>query len=120
MASLTRDLTAAAGAAFSAMGLEERWGAVRRSDKPELADFQCNGAMGAAKGSAGGRTVGTSVLDGFAMLQAMGLPVDASHPAAVAAATPPVGTGKARARRHAGSLPLKVQLQLLHLLIFAQ
>ncbi|KCZ58719.1 arginine--tRNA ligase [Hyphomonas chukchiensis] len=49
MASLTRDLTAAAGAAFSAMGLEERWGAVRRSDKPELADFQCNGAMGAAK-----------------------------------------------------------------------
>ena len=49
MASLTRDLTAAAGAAFSAMGLEERWGAVRRSDKPELAVFQCNGAMGAAK-----------------------------------------------------------------------
>ena len=49
MASLIRDLTAAAGAAFSAMGLEERWGDVRRSDKPELADFQCNGAMGAAK-----------------------------------------------------------------------
>jgi arginyl-tRNA synthetase len=49
MASLIRDLTAAAGAAFSAMGLEARWGDVRRSDKPELADFQCNGAMGAAK-----------------------------------------------------------------------
>ncbi|WP_340691332.1 arginine--tRNA ligase [Hyphomonas sp.] len=49
MASLIRDLTAAAGAAFSAMGLEERWGDVRRSDKPDLADFQCNGAMGAAK-----------------------------------------------------------------------
>jgi arginyl-tRNA synthetase len=49
MTSLIRDLTAAAGAAFSAMGLEARWGDVRRSDKPELADFQCNGAMGAAK-----------------------------------------------------------------------
>jgi arginyl-tRNA synthetase len=49
MASLTKDLTAAAEAAFEAMGLEPRWGAIRRSDKPELADFQCNGAMGAAK-----------------------------------------------------------------------
>lgn len=49
MASLTKDLSAAASAAFEAMGLEARWGTVRRSDKPELADFQCNGAMGAAK-----------------------------------------------------------------------
>jgi arginyl-tRNA synthetase len=31
------------------MGLEARFGEVRRSDKPELADFQCNGAMAAAK-----------------------------------------------------------------------
>ncbi|HPE49774.1 MAG TPA: arginine--tRNA ligase [Hyphomonas sp.] len=51
MASLTKDLSAAASAAFEAMGLEARWGEVRRSDKPELADFQCNGAMGAAKGA---------------------------------------------------------------------
>jgi arginyl-tRNA synthetase len=49
MASLTKDLSAAASAAFEALGLEARWGEVRRSDKPELADFQCNGAMGAAK-----------------------------------------------------------------------
>ncbi len=49
MASLTKDLSAAASAAFEAMGLEAKWGEVRRSDKPELADFQCNGAMGAAK-----------------------------------------------------------------------
>ncbi|RAN39620.1 arginine--tRNA ligase [Hyphomonas sp. GM-8P] len=49
MASLMKDLSAAASAAFEAMGLEARWGDVRRSDKPELADFQCNGAMGAAK-----------------------------------------------------------------------
>jgi arginyl-tRNA synthetase len=49
MASLAKELTAAAGAAFEAMGLEARFGEVRRSDKPELADFQCNGAMAAAK-----------------------------------------------------------------------
>jgi arginyl-tRNA synthetase len=49
MGSLAADLSAAAGAAFTAMGLAARWGEVRRSDKPELADFQCNGAMGAAK-----------------------------------------------------------------------
>ena len=49
MASLINELSAAASAAFEAMGLEARWGGVRRSDKPEFADFQCNGAMGAAK-----------------------------------------------------------------------
>lgn len=49
MASLAKELSAAAGAAFQAMGLEARFGEVRRSDKPELADFQCNGAMAAAK-----------------------------------------------------------------------
>jgi len=49
MASLGQELSAAAGAAFAAMGLEARLGEVRRSDKPELADFQCNGAMAAAK-----------------------------------------------------------------------
>ena len=35
--------------AFDALGLDRKWGAVRRSDRPDLADFQCNGAMGAAK-----------------------------------------------------------------------
>ncbi|MFN4185965.1 MAG: arginine--tRNA ligase, partial [Hyphomonas sp.] len=49
MTSLAKNLSAAAGAAFEAMGLEARFGDVRRSDKPELADFQCNGAMAAAK-----------------------------------------------------------------------
>lgn len=49
MASLAKALSAAAGAAFDAVGLEARFGEVRRSDKPELADFQCNGAMAAAK-----------------------------------------------------------------------
>lgn len=49
MSSLAKELSAAAGAAFEGMGLEARFGEVRRSDKPELADFQCNGAMAAAK-----------------------------------------------------------------------
>ncbi len=49
MTSLAKALSAASGAAFDAMGLEARFGEVRRSDKPELADFQCNGAMAAAK-----------------------------------------------------------------------
>lgn len=49
MPSLTTELTAAASAAFEALGLDAKWGQVRKSDKPELADFQCNGAMGSAK-----------------------------------------------------------------------
>ena len=42
-------LSAAAGDAFVALGLEPSLGAMRRSDRPDLADFQCNGAMAAAK-----------------------------------------------------------------------
>jgi hypothetical protein len=42
-------LSDAAGAAFVGLGLEASLGAVRRSDRPDLADFQCNGAMAAAK-----------------------------------------------------------------------
>jgi len=42
-------LSDVAGAAFAAQGLEASFGAMRRSDRPDLADFQCNGAMAAAK-----------------------------------------------------------------------
>ncbi|MEO0549147.1 MAG: arginine--tRNA ligase [Pseudomonadota bacterium] len=49
MATLAAQLTGACIAAFEAEGLEARWGAVKQSDRPELADFQCNGCMGAAK-----------------------------------------------------------------------
>ncbi len=42
-------LSTAAGDAFIALGLEASLGAMRRSDRPDLADFQCNGAMAAAK-----------------------------------------------------------------------
>ncbi|MBU6319894.1 MAG: arginine--tRNA ligase [Alphaproteobacteria bacterium] len=49
MRDLAGQLTDVAGAAFSALGLEPGFGAMRRSDRPDLADFQCNGAMAAAK-----------------------------------------------------------------------
>jgi arginyl-tRNA synthetase len=49
MTILAGQLEAACIAAFEAEGLESRWGAVKQSDRPELADFQCNGCMGAAK-----------------------------------------------------------------------
>jgi arginyl-tRNA synthetase len=37
------------GAAFAAEGLGAAFGAVQRSDRPDLAQFQCNGALAAAK-----------------------------------------------------------------------
>ena len=49
MNDLATQLAGACAAAFEAEGLEARWGAVKQSDRPELADFQCNGCMGAAK-----------------------------------------------------------------------
>ncbi|MEO1662514.1 MAG: arginine--tRNA ligase [Pseudomonadota bacterium] len=49
MTDLATQLAAACSGAFEAQGLEARWGAVKQSDRPELADFQCNGCMGAAK-----------------------------------------------------------------------
>lgn len=42
-------LSDVAGAAFAALGLDASLGLVRRADRPDLADFQCNGAMAAAK-----------------------------------------------------------------------
>lgn len=49
MTDLATQLARACSAAFEAEGLAPRWGAVKQSDRPELADFQCNGCMGAAK-----------------------------------------------------------------------
>jgi len=49
MKDLASQLSEAAGAAFAALGLDASYGAMRRSDRPDLADFQCNGAMAAAK-----------------------------------------------------------------------
>ena len=49
MIALSNELSAIAGAAFAAEGLPESFGQVQRSDRPDLAQFQCNGALGAAK-----------------------------------------------------------------------
>lgn len=49
MSDLKRSLSEAAAAAFQAAGLSPEFGRVTASDRPDLADFQCNGALAAAK-----------------------------------------------------------------------
>ena len=49
MMSLAADLSRVAGDAFAAEGLDEAFGQVQVSDRPDLAQFQCNGALAAAK-----------------------------------------------------------------------
>lgn len=49
MTSLLSELCAIAGAAFAAEGLPAELGQVQVSDRPDLAQFQCNGALAAAK-----------------------------------------------------------------------
>jgi arginyl-tRNA synthetase len=49
MSDLKRALSEAVGAAFAANGLPADLGRVTPSDRPDLADFQCNGALAAAK-----------------------------------------------------------------------
>lgn len=49
MASLAEKLGSVVGQAFTEAGLPAALGVVRVSDRPDLAQFQCNGAMAAAK-----------------------------------------------------------------------
>ena len=49
MTSLTKKLSVVVGQAFVAEGLPAELGAVRVADRQDLAQFQCNGAMAAAK-----------------------------------------------------------------------
>jgi arginyl-tRNA synthetase len=49
MTSLAADLSRAVEDAFAAEGLDRRFGQVQASDRPDLAQFQCNGALAAAK-----------------------------------------------------------------------
>jgi arginyl-tRNA synthetase len=49
MTSLAAELSRIAGQAFAAEGLSENFGLVQASDRPDLAAFQCNGALAAAK-----------------------------------------------------------------------
>lgn len=46
---LTTELSVIVGAAFGAEGLDPSYGDVRVSDRPDLAQFQCNGALAAAR-----------------------------------------------------------------------
>ena len=49
MTALVAELSAIAAAAFAAEGLSPAFGHVQVSDRPDLAQFQCNGALPAAK-----------------------------------------------------------------------
>ena len=49
MMSLAADFSRVVGDAFAAEGLDRRYGQVQVSDRPDLAQFQCNGALAAAK-----------------------------------------------------------------------
>ena len=49
MTGLVAELSAIAKTAFAAEGLPEALGQVQASDRPDLAQFQCNGALAAAK-----------------------------------------------------------------------
>src|SRR5580700_11433200 len=49
MTDLRTDLGEAVGSAFAEAGLAASYGRVTPSDRPDLADFQCNGALAAAK-----------------------------------------------------------------------
>src|SRR5262245_60752161 len=62
MTSLLAELSATAGAAFAAEGLSPEFGQVQMSDRPDLAQFQCNGALAAAKvAKANPRAIGEKV-----------------------------------------------------------
>ncbi|MGF1543939.1 MAG: arginine--tRNA ligase [Parvularculaceae bacterium] len=59
---LTDELSMRVGAAFAAEGMDPAFGAVRASDRPDLAQFQCNGALAAAKAAkANPREIGARV-----------------------------------------------------------
>ena len=49
MMSVAADLSARLGQAFAAEGLPAHFGQVTQSDRPDLCQFQCNGALAAAK-----------------------------------------------------------------------
>jgi len=51
MKDLAQQLTEALSVTFSELQLDPRHAIVKPADRPDLADFQCNGAMAAAKGS---------------------------------------------------------------------
>ena len=64
MTSLTTYLTELFGAAFAAQDLDADFGLVRVSDRPDLCQFQCNGALTAAKAAkTNPRQIAQSIVD---------------------------------------------------------
>lgn len=64
MSSIAEKLSHVVGQAFAAQGLDSALGKVSVSDRPDLAQFQCNGAMGAAKAAKKNpREVAAAVVD---------------------------------------------------------
>jgi arginyl-tRNA synthetase len=61
---LLDDLSGILGAAFAGAGLDASYGRVTRADRPDLAQFQCNGALAAAKAAKQNpRALAGSVID---------------------------------------------------------
>lgn len=64
MIALSRELSAIAGRAFVEEGLSAEFGLVKPSDRPDLAQFQCNGALAAAKKGGGNpRALAMKIVD---------------------------------------------------------
>lgn len=64
MSSLAQKLSLIVGDAFAALDLPAHFGQVRVSDRPDLAQFQCNGAMAAAKiAGKNPRDIATAVIE---------------------------------------------------------
>jgi arginyl-tRNA synthetase len=63
MTSIAADLSARLGEAFAAEGLPAHFGQVSLSDRPDLCQFQCNGALAAAKAAkANPRDIATKIV----------------------------------------------------------
>lgn len=70
MPSILEQLSGSLGAAFEAVGLPRDLGQVAESDRPDLAPYQCNGAMAAAKiAKKAPRAVAEEVAAAFAGLE---------------------------------------------------
>ncbi len=78
--SIMSDLSARFGDAFVATGFDASWGLVVPSQRPDLAQYQCNGALGAAQQSGGDpRRIATDVI-GALVDRSMFAAVDVAGP----------------------------------------
>lgn len=98
MTSITDKLSASLGASFAAMGLPADLGQVAESDRPDLAPYQCNGAMAAAKlAKKAPRAVAEEVVAHFLLSQS-GIEVEIAGPGFINL-TPAAGLYSARANQ---------------------